>query len=220
VLSVATAEVILGSGDYAEAYRRYYLTFPDAGYGGTFHRWGSGELGGPYGSYGNGSAMRVSPIGWAFDSVAETLAEAYRSAAVTHDHPEGTKGAQAVALAIFLARTGQNVASVRDELEARFAYDLSRSPDDIRPDYSFDVTCQGSVPEALSCAFHAESVEEAIRLAISLGGDADTQACIAGGVAEAFYGPLNESLRREVIARLPMEFARILQSFGARYMGG
>jgi ADP-ribosylglycohydrolase len=149
VLTLATAEALLGDGDYAGAYRRYGRAFPDAGYGGRFLGWLLDEHAGPYNSWGNGSAMRVSPVGFALDTVGEVLAEAARSAAVTHNHPEGIKGAQATALAVLLARSGEDKATIKTEIQQRFGYDLERSLDAIRPGYFFDVSCQGSVPEAL-----------------------------------------------------------------------
>jgi len=149
VLTVATAEALLSDGDYAGAYRRYGRAFPNAGYGGSFFRWLFSEDARPYNSWGNGAAMRVSPVGFALDSVDDVLAEAARSAAVTHNHPEGIKGAQATALAVLLARSKESKASIRSEIQDRFDYDLTRALDAIRPPYRFDVSCQGSVPESL-----------------------------------------------------------------------
>ena len=189
VLTVATAEALLGDGDYAAAYRRYGRAYPNAGYGGSFYRWLFSEGAGPYGSWGNGAAMRVSPVGFALDSVDAVLAEAARSAAVTHDHPEGIKGAQATALAVFLARAGadQGNHQGRDPGPLRLR-SHTRPLDAIRPGYRFDVSCQGSVPESLIAFLESIDYESAVRNAISLGGDADTMACIAGGIAQAFYG--------------------------------
>ena len=213
VLTVATAHALLEGGDYETTYRSFGQRYPAAGYGGTFRRWIFDEAMGPYGSYGNGSAMRVSPIGWAFSSVDEVLAEAERSAAVTHSHPEGIKGAQAVALAIFLARTGSGRDEIRAEISTRFAYDLDRTVEEIRPTYAFDVTCQGSVPEAIVAFLDSESVEHSIRLAISLGGDADTQAAIAGSIAEALYGGVPPEIAEPVRHRLTPDLLAILDRF-------
>lgn len=188
VLTVATADALLRDGDYAAAYRRWGRRYPHAGYGGAFRQWLAADDAGPYGSWGNGSAMRVAPVGWWLDDLDAALEEARRSAAVTHDHPEGIRGAQAVAGAVFLARTGVSKEDIRRFLTERIGYDLSRTIDEIRPGYRFDVSCQGSVPEALTAFLESRSVEDAVRLAISLGGDADTQACIAGSVAEAYFG--------------------------------
>ncbi|HEX9166883.1 MAG TPA: ADP-ribosylglycohydrolase family protein, partial [Gemmatimonadales bacterium] len=167
----------------------------------------------PYNSFGNGSAMRVSAVGWLRHSVEEVLAEAARSAEVTHNHPEGVKGAQAVALSILLARTGVPREEMRRELMARFGYDLERRMEEIRPDYGFDETCQGSVPEALIAFFEAESWEAAVRNAVSLGGDADTQACIAGAVAEAYFGGVPGAIWAEVQKRLPPDMVKVVGRF-------
>jgi ADP-ribosylglycohydrolase len=190
VLTVATAEALLGDGDYSGAYRRYGRAYPNAGYGGSFYRWLLSEDAGPYDSWGNGAAMRVSPVGFAMGTSDDVLEEAARSATVTHNHPEGIKGAQATALVVFLARSGADKEDIRSEIECRLGYDLGRSLDAIRPTYRFDVSCQGSVPESLIAFLESTDFESAVRNAVSLGGDADTMACIAGGVAQAFYGAI------------------------------
>lgn len=215
VLTVATAEVLLGDGDYAVAYRRFGRAFPHAGYGGSFYRWLCSDGAGPYGSWGNGAAMRVSPVGFALDSVDAVLAEAARSAAVTHDHPEGIKGAQATALAVFLARSGADKEIIKAEIQGRFGYDLTRCLNAIRPGYRFDVSCQGSVPESLIAFLASTDYESALRNAISLGGDADTMACIAGGIAQAFYGAgaVPEPIAGEVRTRLPSGLLDVLDRF-------
>lgn len=161
--------------------------FPDAGYGGSFHLWLTNPNMGPYNSFGNGSAMRVSPVAWAAKSLEQTETLAQWSAEVTHNHPEGIKGAQAVAAAIYLALDGKSKDEIRDYIEEKY-YNLDFTVDEIRDSYSFDVTCQGSVPQAIRCFLEAESYEEAVRLAVSLGGDGDTQAAIAGSIAEAYFG--------------------------------
>jgi ADP-ribosylglycohydrolase len=217
VLTVATAEALLGDGDYAGAYRRHGRAYPNAGYGGSFYRWLLSEDTGPYNSWGNGAAMRVSPVGFALETVGDVMAEAARSAAVTHNHPEGIKGAQATALAVFLARSGADNESIGSEIEDRFGYDLARSLDAIRPVYRFDASCQGSVPESLIAFLESTDCESAVRNAISLGGDADTMACVAGGVAQAFYGAVPEQIAREVRSRLPEGFRDVLDRFESRY---
>jgi ADP-ribosylglycohydrolase len=171
----------------------------------------------PYQSYGNGSAMRVSPVGWVCQTLDETLELARHSALPTHDHPEGIKGAQAVAAAIFLARNGASKTGIRSEIETRFGYNLGRTLEEIRPVYSFDPTCQGSVPEALIAFLESDSFEDALRKAVSLGGDSDTQACIAGAVAEAFYGGVPFDLAQSVRALLPAEMTRVLDRFGTQF---
>jgi ADP-ribosylglycohydrolase len=211
VLTVAVAKAILEDGDYRRWVWEIGRRYPNAGYGGTFIRWLRSPDPKPYSSWGNGSAMRVSPIGFAFDSSEKVLEEAARAAVISHDHPEGVKGAQATALAVFLARTGQKKALIREELIDRFGYDLNRTVEDIRPSYRFDVSCQGSVPEAIVAFLDANSYEDTVRNAVSLGGDSDTLACIAGGIAEAYYGSLTSELLNEVRARLPGELWRIIE---------
>jgi len=217
VLTVATAEALLGNGDYAVAYRRFGRAFPHAGYGGSFYRWLFRDRAGAYGSWGNGAAMRVSPVGFALDSVDAVLAEAARSAAVTHDHPEGIKGAQATALAVFLARSDADKEIIKAEIAGRFGYDLMRCLNAIRPGYRFDVSCHGSVPESLIAFLESADYESAVRNAISLGGDADTMACIAGGIAHAFYGSVPETIAGEVRTRLPDGLLDVLDRFEHRY---
>ncbi|MDR5860872.1 ADP-ribosylglycohydrolase family protein [Halomonas eurihalina] len=217
VLCVAVAEVLLSGGNFIDAYPDYFHRYPDAGFGGGFARWAASRSRHPYYSWGNGSAMRVPPVGFAATSLEEALSLAKRSAEVTHDHPEGIRGAQAVAAAIFLARQTDDKASLRHELETRFGYDLSPRLDEIRPGYGFDVSCQGSVPPSIIAFLEADGVESAIRNAISLGGDADTQACMAGAMAEAFHGGLPESLRHETLARLPNDLRQVVEAFEARY---
>jgi ADP-ribosylglycohydrolase len=158
--------------------------------------------------------MRVSPVGWVCSSLDETLELARHSAAPTHDHPEGIKGAQAVAGAVFLARSGASKEEIRSQVETLFGYDLGRTLAEIRPVYAFDPTCQGSVPEALTAFLESNGFEDALRKAVSLGGDSDTQACIAGAVAEAFYGGAPFDLVERVRALLPGEMTRILDRFG------
>ena len=217
VLTVATAHALLTGQPYADAYHEFGNRYPGAGYGGAFRKWLARPERASYNSFGNGSAMRVGPVGLAMRTADDVLAEAVRSAAATHDHTEGIRGAQAVALATFLARTGHAKDVIRQEVETQLGYDLSRTLGDIRPGYAFDVTCQGSVPEAITAFLESDSVESAIRLAISLGGDADTQAAIAGGIAEAFYGGVPDPMRTEVISRLPHEFREVIAEFNVRF---
>lgn len=219
VLTMATAEAILHRGDYADAYRRLARRYPNAGYGGNFRRWFAADRTGPYNSFGNGSAMRVSPVGWAFERADEVLAEAERSAACTHDHPEGITGAQATALAVFRARTGVSLADIAEEITDRFRYDLQRRIEDIRPGYSFDVTCQGSVPEAIIAFLEGRSVEQSVRLAVSLGGDSDTQACIAASIAQARDPAMSAELETHVRGRLPGDLLEINDEFCGRFCG-
>jgi len=218
VLTVAVAQAILTGVDYAAALREVGRRYPNAGYGGTFIQWLHDEQMGPYNSWGNGSAMRVSPVGWAYDDPLQLLAAAEASAAVSHNHPEGIKGAQAVALAIYRARTGASKTEIRGETAVRFQYDLSRTLDEIRPGYSFDVSCQGSVPEAILAFLESDDYETAVRLAISLGGDSDTMACIAGAIAEAFYGDVPDAIVQETRQRLPADLLTIIDQFQQQFI--
>ncbi len=213
VLTIATADALVGDGDFATAYHRWGRSYPEAGYGARFRHWLSSEQPQPYESFGNGSAMRVSPIGWFYNDLDTVLAAAAQSAKVSHNHEEGIKGAQATAAAIFLARTGANKATICSEIESRFAYNLHRTISEIRPSYSFDVTCQGSVPEALIAFLEAKDFEHSIRLAISLGGDADTQAAIAGSVAEAFWGGVSSRVEAEVRQVLDEPMFEVVDAF-------
>ncbi len=187
VMTLAVADSLMNGRPYAATLRAYGRRYPNRGYGGMFHQWIFTDDMGPYQSFGNGSAMRVSPVGFACGKLSDVMNEAERSARVSHDHPEGIKGAQALAVAVFLARSQVDKAGIRDRIEQAFGYDLHRHVDEIRPSYTFDVTCQGSVPEAIIAFLDSDDVESAIRLAISLGGDADTLACMAGAVAQAYY---------------------------------
>lgn len=217
VLTVAVADAILSGEDYAATLKRYGQKYPFAGYGGSFFGWIHAASSEPYNSWGNGSAMRVSPVGWAFEGVDEVLTEAEQSAAVTHNHPEGIKGAQATALAVLLARSGTGKDEIKREISDRFIYDLDRALEDIRPTYTFDVSCQGSVPESLIAFLESEDFESAVRNAVSLGGDSDTMACIAGAVAEAFYGSVPAAIAGEVKSRLPANLLTVVDQFEGRY---
>jgi ADP-ribosylglycohydrolase len=191
VLTVAVADAILNKKKDGISYKKSLLHFaknhPNAGFGGRFKEWFKEKPHKPYYSYGNGSAMRVSAVGFAFDSLEEVLREAENSALPTHNHPEGIKGAQAVATAIWMARKGHSKTEIKAEITNRFGYDLNRSLEMIRPTYKFNVSCMGSVPEAIIAFLEGSDVENTIRSAISIGGDSDTIAAIAGGIAEAYF---------------------------------
>ena len=217
VMTVATAFAILNRSEYGAAYKFFGRRFPAAGYGGMFFDWLHSGNTAPYNSFGNGSAMRISPVGYACESIADVMAEAQRSAEVTHNHPEGIKGAQAVALAVFLARKGADKTEIRREIETRNGYNLSRSLAEIGPAYFFKVTCQESVPESITAFLESEGYEDAVRKAILLGGDADTMACIAGGIAEAHYGGVPESIVAEALRRLPKELSEVVDAFRSRF---
>lgn len=217
VLTLAVAHVILRGDSYSAAFREFYRRYPHQGYGHGFSRWVVSEDDGPYYSYGNGSAMRVAPVGWACNSLNEVLAEAKRSAMVTHNHAEGIKGAQAVAAAVFLARTGHDKKDIKEYLTKTFGYHLERRLADIRPGYRFDVSCQGSVPESVISFLESESYEDAVRNAISLGGDSDTMACIAGAIAEAYYRHIDPHIIAAIFEYLPAHLAGIAGEFSGKY---
>ncbi|HET6386750.1 MAG TPA: ADP-ribosylglycohydrolase family protein [Armatimonadota bacterium] len=220
VLTVAVARAILEDGDYVYAFRQYCRRWPDAGFGGKFFRWATGDNPEPYNSFGNGSAMRVSPVAYAFDAMDAVLGEAKRSAEVTHNHPEGVRGAQAVAGAVFLARMGRTKDEIHAFVTERFAYDLGTPLTEIRPTYRFNVTCQGSVPQAMRAFLESVDFESAIRLAVSLGGDADTQASIAGAIAEPFYGGVPKPIADAVLAIVDDRMHPTIQRFRERYIDG
>jgi ADP-ribosylglycohydrolase len=213
VLTAATAQALMTDGDYAAAYQDFARRYPNKSYGGNFGQWIWAENPQPYNSWGNGSAMRVSPVGFAFDHVEEVLSEAERSAAVTHNHPEGIKGAQSTALAILLSRQGASQPEIRDEIAGRFGYDLNRTLDEIRPYYAFNESCQETVPESLIAFLESTGYVDAVRKAISLGGDSDTIACITGGIAQAFYGGVPKDIADRGQSFLPDEFIQILEDF-------
>lgn len=221
VMTIATAMAIMNDAPYGEAYRVLGNKYPGRGYGGRFRQWlAADEMPPPYNSWGNGSAMRVALVGWAFGDYTDVMNEAKKSAECTHNHPEGIKGAQATAIAIWMARNGRPKEEIRDHIINNFGYNLSRTVDDIRPDYKFTEECAETVPQALVAFFDSTDFENAIRLSISLGGDSDTLACITGAVAEAFYGSdaLPESLVVPVWGKLPVEFKFTLMDFHEEFI--
>ena len=215
VMSIAVADALMNGLDMAASLRKYGRMYPRAGYGGSFRRWLAADDAPSYGSYGNGSAMRVSAAGWAASSLEEALALAEQSALPTHSHPEGVRGAQTVAGCIWLLRQGKSKADVR-QWAISHGYQLDFTLDEIRPFYQFDVTCQGSVPQAITAFLEAVDFESAVRLAISIGGDSDTIACIAGSLAEACWG-VPDWMAAHVAARLPEPLYAPLAAFEAKY---
>lgn len=221
VLTTAVASALIdahhsrngAAPDYHSAVLAFARQWPHAGYGGNFRKWIHTDNPRPYNSWGNGSAMRVSPIGFAFDDEASVLREAERSAAITHNHPEGIKAAQAVALGVLLARQRRSKDEIRATLTDRFAYDLDRTVESIRPTYQFEVSAQKSVPEAIVAFLDSSDFESAVRNAVWLGGDADTQACIAGVLAEAYYGGVPTHIVTETQRRLDPEIVHVLELF-------
>jgi len=193
--------------------KKWGRRYEKAGYGGRFITWLMLPRTKPYGSYGNGSAMRVSPVGWMFDDLETTRRMARLSADVTHDHPEGIKGAEAVASAIYLARTGSSKEDIKAYIESEIGYDLDRTCAEIRPTYRFEVSCQKSVPEAIIAFLDGQDYEDVVREAVSLGGDADTQGAMAGSIAEAFYGGVPERFREEADNLLPDDLREVAETF-------
>ena len=216
-MTVANAEWLLTSKDLGTTMLEYGNKY-EAGYGELFLCWLWRKDLRPYNSFGNGSAMRVSPVGWAFDTLEETLVAAKRSAEVTHNHPEGIKGAQSTAACIYWARKGRTKQQIKEYVDALFGYDLNRTCDEIRSSYGFDVTCQGSVPESIIAFLESSDYESAVRLAVSLGGDSDTMGAITGGIAEAYYGGVPENIKIEVLKRLPNEFIEVMQKFYQKFV--
>ena len=223
VMTIAVADALLEAGGEAadkpdvcaavvRAMQRWGRRYPRVGYGGLFRRWLVSDKPEPYGSFGNGSAMRVAAAGWLYNTLARTREVARQTAVVTHNHAEGIKGAEATASAIFLSRGGKSKEGIKDYIVREFGYDLSRTLDEIRPFYSMDATCQGSVPEAIISFLESTDFEDTVRNAVSIGGDTDTVACIAGSIAEAFYG-VPEALKAECRRRLPQEMLAVLDVF-------
>lgn len=203
-----------GSGFYRWLFMPHDLYQFDSRYGDAPYESSTGRH--PYGSFGNGSAMRVSAVGWFFDTLEETERVAGISAAITHNHPEGIKGAQATAAAIFLARTGKTKEEIRDYIEKTYGYDLHKTWEDWHYMYYWQDSCQGTVPQAMIAFLDSESFEDAIRKAVSLGGDSDTLACITGGIAEAFYGGVPKTMADKVLGMLPEVFKTVLSEMAGK----
>ncbi len=218
VMTIAVTESILQNTSYAENMQKWGRKYPNAGYGISFYHWIFSKNPEPYNSWGNGAAMKVSPIGMAFRNIDEVKAEAERSVIASHNHTEGIKGAQAVASAVYYARYFKDKTKIKDLIESDFGYNLDRKLIDIKKDYSFDVSCQGSVPEAIIAFLESINFEDAVRKAVSLGGDSDTQACIAGAIAEAFYGGVPLIIEAEVRKRIPEEMITVIDEFYKRFV--
>jgi ADP-ribosylglycohydrolase len=212
-LTIAVADCLLNQQDYVKAYQHYGRKYSEVGFSRSFRNWLFQDSPLPYQAKSNGAAMRVSAIGFLKNSLNEVLAEAQRSAEVSHNHPEGIKGAQAVASAVFWARTGKSKTEIRELIAQTFQYDMNRSIAQIRPFYQFDVSCEGSVPEGIIAFLDSEDFETAIRLAISLGGDSDTLAAIAGAIAQAYYQKIPDWMISETKKRLPADFLMILNQY-------
>lgn len=217
VLTVAVADAILKGTGFVASLRQYAQKYDHLPYGSAFRKWIWSQDDGPYKSWGNGSAMRVSPVGYAYETVDDVLLFSKKSAEVTHNHPEGIKGAQATALSIFLARKGESKKTIRRQIEKQFSYDLTRTVDEIRPEYKFDLSCQGSVPESIIAFLDSENYEDAVRRVISLGGDSDTMACITGGISQAYYKKIPQEIVAHVECGLPKDLLEIVDRFNETY---
>lgn len=223
VLTVAVADIILNGSNfldrnqYIDQLKLYYRRYPYAGYGRNFREWAKSSSREPYNSFGNGAAMRVSPIGYAFNDLDTVLEAAKLSAEVTHNHPEGIKGAQATASAIFLARTGHDKAKIKSYIQNTFGYDLDQTLEQIRPTYQYDSTCQGSVPQAIIAFLESTSFEDAVRNAVSIGGDSDTLSCITGGIAQAFYGGVPQAIAELALSHLNEHLHLVTETFMFQY---
>ena len=223
IMTLAIAKAILAcNGDYKQlgqhavsCMQKLGRRYSHAGYGGKFYKWINSSYPRPYHSFGNGAAMRVSPCGFAASTLAEAKSLARAVTEVTHNHPEGLKAAEAVSVAIFLAKSGKSILEIRDYIESHY-YKINFTLDIIRPVYSFDVSCQGSVPQAFEAFFESTDFEDTIRNAISIGGDSDTIAAIAGGIAEAYYG-IPADLRKHALTFLDKTQLDILNAFEAQY---
>ena len=226
VMTLAVAKAFMDTEDVSDdkavkanlvaSMRELGAAYPDAGYGGRFSHWLTAENPKPYHSYGNGSAMRVSSVAWMFNTLEEVRRAARLSAEVTHNHPEGIKGAEATASAIFLARKGYVKHYIQKYIETEFGYDLHRTCDEIRPNYHHAESCQETVPEAIIAFLEGESFEDVIRTAVSLGGDCDTLTAIAGSIAEGYYGT-DEDWKKAALWHLPEDLAQILRRFDVSY---
>ena len=217
VCTVAVTDILLHDLPPAETMQKWCRRYPGAGYGGNFGMWIYTEPPEPYNSYGNGAAMRVSPAAFLNrDNLDAALSASDKVTEITHNHPEGMKGARATTHTIWLAYQGKNPTDIRQVITSEHGYDLTQNVNEIRPDYYFDVTCQGSVPQAITCALESVSYEDAVRTAISLGGDADTLAAIAGSIAEALHG-IPDDLKERAESRYFSDVSDILKVIEEMY---
>lgn len=217
VLTVAIASAILNRKDFTSVIRDWGRRYPHAGYGGWFYNWLFSENAGPYNSYGNGSAMRVAAVGWAYNDLRSVSNMAKRSAEITHNHPEGIRGARAVASAVMLGRTGGTKKDIATLFSERFEYDCHTDLAILRERQGFDVSCQGTVPAAAAAFLQSTDFEDAVRNAVSFGGDTDTLACITGALAEAYYGGVPADIQEEVLYRLDNFLLEEVIRFASRY---
>ncbi len=217
VLTVAVMDSLLNGREYTSTLQSYGRSYPGRGYGTAFSRWLSRDYPKPYSSWNNGAALRVSPIGYACRTLNEVLDEARSCAEVSHNHPDGIKGAQAAAAAVFLAKNGRNKTEIRDYIESTFGYNLSKSIEEIRPGYFYDQSSEGTVPEAIIAFLDSEDFESAIRLALSLSCKTGSIASITGGIAQAYYKELPDQLVREVVSHISPEMYETIYEFSNAY---
>lgn len=217
VMTVAVMDSLLNGREYTQTLQYYSRRYPKRGYGNTFIRWLRQEDPKPYNSWNNGAAIRISPIGYAGRTVSEVLEEARNCAGVSHNHPDGIKGAQAVAVSVFMAKNGRTKDEIREYVQSGFGYNLNKTIDEIRPGYYYDQSCQGSVPEAIIAFLESTDYESAIRLAISLGGKSSTLACITGGIAQAFYKEVPVDISGHVLKGLSREIFETVDKFSSTY---
>ena len=212
-LTVAVADALIHDLDIIDTLKIYTRKYPDGGYGESYIKWAFSDSRETYNSWGNGSAMRTSTVGYLFDKESDVIKNARDCAQITHNHPEGIRGAQAVSLSIYMARNGASKSDIRREISKWFNYNLDKTIEEIRPNYYFDVSCQGSVPQSIIAFLESKDFEDSIRLVVSLGGDSDTMACITGGISEAFYNEIPDEIISETRKRLPDEFLTIIDEF-------
>ncbi len=218
ILTISLADSIINNKDFTNNLKLYTQKYPNKGYGSNFLIWASSEITKPYNSWGNGSAMRTSPVAWAYNDLEEILEKSKEFASVTHNHPEGIKGAQAISAAIFLAKKNSTKEEIKEYIEFTFGYNLSRTLDEIRKDYKFEVSCQKSVPEAIIAFLESENFEDAIRNAVSLGGDSDTIAAMSGSIAEAYYKGVPKHLYNKALDYLDDDLKTTVLKFQKKYI--
>jgi len=210
VMTIATIDAIINDIPFNKSYKKWFRKYPDEDYGSNFHYWGNSDSLEPYNSWGNGSAMRVSPVGFYYNTLEEVLLKSKESAEATHNHPEGIRGAQATAAAIYMAKNNKDKLEIKEFIENTFGYELNEKLDSIREWYDFDESCQGTVPQAIIAFLESNDFEDAIRNAISIGGDSDTLACITGGIAEAYYKEFPKNILIKANSILPLEMKTLV----------
>ena len=213
ILTIATAKAILEDASYKDKYLELGRKYKNKGYGGAFQAWLYSNNPQPYDSWGNGSAMRVNPIGLYFDDVKQILEEAKTSSIVTHNHPDAVEGAQAISLGIYWAKIGRSKKEIKDGIKKHFTYKFDKDVSFYKNNYKFDLTCKGTVPQAMTAFFESTDFESCIRHAVLMGGDTDTLACIAGSLAEAFYKHIPEDIAMEALQKIPNEFIAVIKEF-------